>query len=68
MHIVQYLTKRQPDNEISQLIEYKTRNTFLQNHAENEAGRPVADPILLVKKALYEVNTSGLQLSFNIFR
>ena len=29
--------------KLGQLIEYNKRNIFLQNHAENEAGRLVAD-------------------------
>ena len=41
---------------------------FLKNHAENEAGRLVPDHFLFFKKALFEVNASGLQLSFNQFR
>ena len=41
---------------------------FFKNHAENEAGKLVADLFLLFKKALYEVKAKGLQLSFNIFR
>ena len=39
-----------------------------KNHAENETGRLVPDLFLLFKKALYEVKTSGLHLSFNICR
>ena len=38
-----------------------------KNHAENEAGRLVTDLLLLFKKALFEVNASGLLLSFNQF-
>ena len=41
---------------------------FFENHTENEAGRLVSDLFLFFKKALYEVNASGLQLSFNQFR
>ena len=40
---------------------------LLTNHAENVAGRLVPDLFLFfLKKALYEVKESGLQLSFNI--
>ena len=40
---------------------------FFKSHAENEIRRLV--PILcFFEKALYEVKTSGLQFSFNIFR
>ena len=43
---------------------------FFKNQAENEAGRLVPDLFFffLKKKALYKVITSGLQLSFNVFR
>ena len=41
--------------------------SFFKNHAENETGRLVLDLFLFLKKALYEVKASGLQLSFNIF-
>ena len=36
-------------------------------HAENEAERLVSELILLSKKALYKVKTSGRHLSFDIF-
>ena len=39
---------------------------FLNTHAENKAGRLVPD-LFLFFKSFYEVNASGLQLSFNIF-
>ena len=41
---------------------------FFKSHAENEAGRLVPDLFLFFKKPLYEVEGSGLQLNFNIFR
>ena len=41
---------------------------FFENHAENEPGRLVPDLFLFFKKALYEVNASSLQLSFNQFQ
>ena len=44
--------------KFGQLIEYSVRNIFLQNHAENEAGRLVPDLFLFFKKALYEVETN----------
>ena len=50
------------------LIEYNERNIFFKSLAENEARRLVPDISLFFKKALYEVETSSLQLSFNIFR
>ena len=40
---------------------------FFKNHAKNVAGRIVPD-LLFSKKALYDIKTSRLQLSFNIFR
>ena len=46
-------------------LEYNKRN-FLQNHAENEAGRLVPDLLLLLKKE-YEAKASGLQLTFSVF-
>ena len=40
---------------------------FFKNHAENEAGRLVPELFIFLKKALYEVKTSAVQLSFNYF-
>ena len=34
-----------------QLIEYDKRNNFLENYAENEAGRLVPDLFLFIEKA-----------------
>ena len=50
------------------LIEYKEKIFFFKNHGENESGRLVPDLFLFFKKALYEVEANGLQLSFNRFR
>ena len=50
------------------LIEYKEKIFFVKNHEENESGRLVPDLFLFFKKALYEVEANGLQLSFNRFR
>ena len=36
--------------KFGQFIEYRKRNTFLQNHAEIEAGRLVPDLFLFLKK------------------
>ena len=41
---------------------------FLKNPTENEAGKLVSDLFLFFKKYIYELKTSGLQVSFNIFR
>ena len=54
--------------KFSQSIEYNKRKCFFKNHEQNEAERLIPDLCLLFKKALYDVKTSGLQLSFNIFR
>ena len=37
--------------KFDQLIEYKTRNNFLQNNVENETGRLVPDLFLIFEKA-----------------
>ena len=37
--------------KFGQLIEYNKRNIFLQNYAENEAGRLVPDLFLFLEKA-----------------
>ena len=52
--------------KFGQLMEIDKKNIFLKNHAKNEAGRLVPDLFLFLKKALYEVNASVPQLSFNI--
>ena len=44
--------------KFAQLIEYNKRNIFHQKSSRK----------CFFKKVLYEVNASGLQLSFNIFR
>ena len=55
--------------KFGQLIEYNKRIIFLQNQAENEAGRLVPDLSLffLKKKDLFVIKPSGLELSFKIF-
>ena len=35
--------------KFSQLIEYNKRNVFINNHAENEAGRLFSVPICFLK-------------------
>ena len=54
--------------KFGQLVEYTRGIFFFGNHAENEAGKKVPNIFLFFKKALYEVKTSGRQLSLNIFR
>ena len=49
--------------KFGQLEEYNQRNIFIQKYAQNEAGRLVPDLFLVFQKALYQVKTSGLQLS-----
>ena len=39
--------------KFGQLIEHSKRNIFLENHAENEAGKLVPDPFLFFKEVLY---------------
>ena len=48
-----------------QIKEY--RLFFFKKHARNKAGRLVSDLFLFFRKALNEVKTSDLHLSFNIF-
>ena len=56
------------DNEIWAVNRKKTNEIFFfQNHAENVTGTLDPDLLLFFKKALYEVNSSSLQLSFNVF-
>ena len=54
--------------KFGQVIEYNKRNTFLQNHAENEAERLVPDMFLFFKKDLCGIIIIGLQFSFSKFR
>ena len=53
--------------KFGQLIEYNNRKNFPQKSRGNEAQRLVPDHFYLKKKALCEVKTSYLQLSFNMF-
>ena len=62
------LSKGNQALKFGQVVQDNKRNIFLQKSVENEAGRLVPDLFLFVKKALYEVKASGLQLSFNNFR
>ena len=52
--------------KFGQVIEYNKTVFFFKKHAENEAERLVPDLLLFFRKALYEVEASVLQLSFNI--
>ena len=49
-------------------MRYNKGYTFSKNHAENEIGRLDLVHFLFLKKVLYGVKASGLQLNFNIFR
>ena len=49
--------------KFGQPIEYIKINFFFKNHAENKTERLVPDLFLFCKKALEEVEASGLQLS-----
>ena len=52
--------------KFGQVIEYNKAVFFFKKHAENEAERLVPDLLLFFRKALYEVEVSALQLTFNI--
>ena len=54
--------------EFGQLIQSNNRYIFIQNHAENEVRKLVADLFSFFEKALFENKVNGLELSFNIFR
>ena len=53
--------------KFGQAIEHNTRNIFLKNRAENDAGRLAPYLFWFFKKASYNVKASGLQFRFNIF-
>ena len=50
-----------------QVIEYNKKIFFLKNCAKNAAWKLVPDLFLFIKRAIYELKASGVQLSFNIF-
>ena len=64
MHILSNIS-RNKNNEMTmkfgQLMEYNKRNIFFKNHEENETEKLDPDILLFLKKALYEVQASGLQ-------
>ena len=45
------------------MIIQKNQTFFFKNHGENKAGKLVPDLFLFFRKALFEVNASGLELS-----
>ena len=53
--------------KFGQIIEYTKKISFFKNHAENEAWRLIPDFFLFFKRALCEVKTSVMLVSFNIF-
>ena len=70
IHILSNISRSKGNQtmKFDQLIEYKNRNIFFKNHAQNEAASIVSNLFLFFKKALYEVKVSRLHLSFNTFR
>ena len=54
--------------KFGQLIIYNKINILFRNHAKVAPGRLAPDLFLFFKKALYEINPSCLQLSFNMLR
>ena len=51
-----------------QLIEHRNRNVFLYKLCRKGTGKLVSDSFFFLKKALYQVKASGLQLDLIIFR
>ena len=54
--------------KFGQVIEHNKIFLKKKKNSENDAGKLVPDLFLFFKKTLYEVRSSGLQLSFNILR
>ena len=54
--------------KFGQVIEHNKIFFSKKKNSENDAGKLVPDLFLFFKKTLYEVRSSGLQLSFNILR
>ena len=52
--------------KLGQLIEHNTEIFFFKNYAENKEGSLVPDLCLVLKKASYEVNASGIEPTFYI--
>ena len=52
--------------KLGHLIEYNKRNVFLQMSCRKWARETSSRPLFILKKALYKVKASGLQLKFNI--
>ena len=68
-HIALYLTtQKQSDIKIWSVKEYNKINIFLQKSCRKEGREASYRPLFVFKKALFEVNASGLQLSSNQFR
>ena len=60
MHILPNILRSRGNQtmKVGQLIEYKRRNIFPQNHAENKEVRLFPQPFLIFKKLLYELKVS----------
>ena len=61
---------RSKDNQtmkFGQLIEYDEKNIFLKKPWRKRGRETSFTPLFVFKKALYDVKTSDLELSFNIF-
>ena len=54
--------------KLGQFTEYNKRNIFFKKNTEHKARRLVKGLFLFFKKSLFEVDASGLQLSFNTFQ
>ena len=65
IHIVPNISRGKGNQTMAfgRVIEYSERNIFLKNHAENEAGRLAPDLFFSFKKVLFELKSSGLQLT-----
>ena len=69
MHILHNISQSKSNQtmKFGQLIKYIREIYLFKNYAENEAGRLVPILFSLFEKAYYEVKSSDLQLSFDIF-
>ena len=63
-HIALYLTTQ----KLGLVKEYNKINIFLQKSCRKEGRETSSRPLFVFKKALFEVNASGLQLISNQFR
>ena len=70
IHILPNISRSQRNQAMTfaQSIEYNKINNFLQRLCRKWDRKTSSESLLFFKKALYEVEASGLKLSFNIFR